>query len=115
MRIHLLRSLHLHLFTRWLESSAADTLHQASLFPHSFLSQVSADANPLLQQGQYQHTAPHADSHGVVGTDEVIQGAKLEPLEGQGHQATQKSEGVDDESVDTARIEPVGSVREEIG
>ncbi|MCJ1388686.1 hypothetical protein MMC18_001535 [Xylographa bjoerkii] len=64
--------------------------------------------------GQYQHTAPHADSHGVVGTDETIQGSKLEPLERQGHEATEKSGGINDESVDTARIEPVGSVREEI-
>ncbi|OAP61267.1 hypothetical protein AYL99_03468 [Fonsecaea erecta] len=71
--------------------------------------------DPLGGAGQYQHTAPHADSQGAVGRDETIQGAKIEPLEGKGQQAaTTKSQGLDDETVDTARIDPVGSVREEM-
>ena len=65
--------------------------------------------------GQYQHTAPHADSQGVVGRDETVQGAKIEPLEGGlANQTAIKSSGLDDEAVDSARVAPMGSVREEI-
>ncbi|OQV05142.1 hypothetical protein CLAIMM_09928 [Cladophialophora immunda] len=69
--------------------------------------------------GQYQHTAPHADSQGSVGRDETIQGAKIEPLAGKGHAdvdahaGTKEDAGLDDETVDAARIDPLGSVREE--
>ena len=32
--------------------------------------------------GQYQHTAPHADSQGVIGTDETLGAARIRPLGG---------------------------------
>lgn len=64
--------------------------------------------------GQFQHPAPHADSQGVVGRDEAIQGAKIEPLEGNPTKGTAKSTGLDDEQIDSARIQPGGEVREEL-
>jgi hypothetical protein len=63
--------------------------------------------------GQYQHPEPHADSQGVVGRDEAIQGAKIEPLEGGRGTTTSKQPGLDDEHVDASRINPLGEVREE--
>lgn len=65
--------------------------------------------------GQYQHPAPHADSQGVVGRDEAIQGAKIDPLSGKENVSTTKSTGLDDEQVDASRINPMGEVREEMG
>ncbi|KIX96809.1 uncharacterized protein Z520_07529 [Fonsecaea multimorphosa CBS 102226] len=69
--------------------------------------------DPLGGAGQYQHTAPHADSQGAVGRDATIQGTKLEPLQGGKGSSSDKNPGLDDEVVDGARINPVGSVREE--
>ena len=54
----------------------------------------------------------HANSQGVVGRDETIQGAKIEPLEGRRGEATSKQSGFDDEQVDASRINPMGVVRE---
>ncbi|MCJ1248755.1 hypothetical protein MMC30_005974 [Trapelia coarctata] len=67
--------------------------------------------------GQYQHTTPHVSSGGVAGTDEAIQGAKIDPMapgDAEGKKAQGSGMGLEDEAVDAARIEPVGSVREEI-
>ncbi|EXJ72408.1 uncharacterized protein A1O5_04912 [Cladophialophora psammophila CBS 110553] len=69
--------------------------------------------DPLSGAGQYQHTAPHADSQGSVERAETIQGSKIKPPEGKGNQGTRKNAGLDDETVDMARINSVGSVREE--
>ncbi|KAL1652085.1 hypothetical protein SLS58_000209 [Diplodia intermedia] len=59
--------------------------------------------------------APHANSQGVVGRDDVFAGAKLAPLEGDkyGHTIA-KSSGLDDEAVDGSRINPLGEVREQM-
>ncbi|KAK5122886.1 hypothetical protein LTR85_003451 [Meristemomyces frigidus] len=65
-------------------------------------------------RGQFQHPASHADTQGVVGRDETVQGAKIEPLGGQVGEGTRKSEGLDDEVVDGARVAPLGEVREEM-
>ncbi|KAJ9621988.1 hypothetical protein H2203_006869 [Taxawa tesnikishii (nom. ined.)] len=70
--------------------------------------------DPIGGAGQFQHPAPHADSQGVVGRDEAIQGAKIEPLEGNPTKGTAKSTGLDDEQIDSARIQPGGEVREEL-
>ncbi|KAI1209054.1 uncharacterized protein F4807DRAFT_108775 [Annulohypoxylon truncatum] len=67
---------------------------------------------PLGGKGQHQHTAPHADSHGVVGTAEDIGKVKILPLENTSHEAQNPRTGLDDEAVDAARINPVGSVRD---
>ena len=48
-----------------------------------------------------------------MGRDETIEGAKIEPLEGNKH-AEGKGPGLDDEQVDAARIDPMGEVREEM-
>jgi hypothetical protein len=64
--------------------------------------------------GQYQHPLPHADSSGVVGTDETIHGSKIDPLSGKRNEPVDKSPGLSDEVVDTARIQPMGEVREEM-
>ena len=64
--------------------------------------------------GQYQHTAPHADTQGVVGRDEAVQGAKIEPLSGKEYETQLKGEGLDDEHVDASRVAPLGEVREEM-
>lgn len=69
--------------------------------------------DPLGGRGQYQHPAPHADSQGVVGRDNILQGAKIAPMEGGFKQAGCENQGLDDETIDGARIRPVGSVREE--
>ena len=62
--------------------------------------------------GQHQHTRPHADSQGSVGRDEVIQGAKIDPLGTVKGDEEAVAGGIDDEAVDAARIEPMGQVRE---
>lgn len=64
--------------------------------------------------GQYQHPEPHADSQGVVGRDETIAGAKIDPLAGKNKQAETELPGLDDENVDSSRIPPMGEVREEM-
>lgn len=56
---------------------------------------------------------PHANSQGVVGRDDVIAGAKIEPLASH-KMAGVPDQGLDDESVDAARIAPMGEVREEM-
>ncbi|OCL12801.1 hypothetical protein AOQ84DRAFT_311557 [Glonium stellatum] len=73
-----------------------------------------ARIDPLGGRGQYQHPAPHANSQGVVGRDNVLQGAKIAPMEGEYQKADRESQGLDDEAVDGARINPMGSVREEM-
>lgn len=65
-----------------------------------------------MVSGQHQHTAPHADSQGVVGTTENIGKAKIQPLDGGLREAQNPRTGIDDESVDAARINPLGNVRE---
>jgi hypothetical protein len=55
----------------------------------------------------------HADSQGVVGREEVLQGSKIAPLDGGLRQATQHTQGLDDEAVDAARLKPLGGVRED--
>jgi len=70
--------------------------------------------DPAGGRGQYQHPEPHADSQGVVGRDETIHGAKIEPLEGGRNTSTSKQPGLDDEQVDASRISPMGEVREEM-
>ena len=66
--------------------------------------------------GQYQHPEPHADSQGSVGREEVIQGAKIDPLAGgpdlEGGERAKS--GLDDENVDASRISPLGEVREQM-
>jgi len=73
-----------------------------------------ARTEPLGGAGQYQHTAPHADDEGVVGKDSVVQASKIEPLNEEVQQSVEHKDGLGDEAVDTSRIEPIGSVREEI-
>jgi len=65
-------------------------------------------------RGQYQHTEPHAQSGGVVGGDETVSGAKIDPLANESDAATRKNPGLDDETVDASRVEPMGEVREEM-
>ncbi|KAI2473567.1 hypothetical protein F4781DRAFT_427194 [Annulohypoxylon bovei var. microspora] len=67
---------------------------------------------PLGGKGQHQHTAPHADSHGVVGTAEDLGKVKIPPLESDSHEAQNPRTGLDDEVIDGARIDPLGSVGE---
>ncbi|KAI0147906.1 hypothetical protein F4776DRAFT_287957 [Hypoxylon sp. NC0597] len=67
---------------------------------------------PLGEKGQQQHTAPHADSQGVVGTDENIGKTKIQPLESGVNESQPPRTGLDDEAVDAARINPLGEVRE---
>ena len=45
-----------------------------------------------------------------------MEGAKIDPLSGDspGESGRAKNPGLDDEAVDSARIEPVGEVREEM-
>ncbi|KAI1382374.1 hypothetical protein F4677DRAFT_401779 [Hypoxylon crocopeplum] len=69
--------------------------------------------DPLGGKGQHQHTAPHADNQGVVGTTENIGKAKIQPLEGGAREPQYSRTGLDDESVDAARINPMGAVREQ--
>lgn len=66
------------------------------------------------QPGQYQHPEPHADSQGVVGRDEAIAGTKIDPLVSEFKEPQKKMPGLDDETVDVSRIEPMGEVREEM-
>ncbi|RYP56069.1 hypothetical protein DL769_009983 [Monosporascus sp. CRB-8-3] len=68
--------------------------------------------NPLGGKGQYQHPAPHADTQGAVGRDEDIAAARIEPLGGGPETSQRKNPGLDDEMVDKARTQPLGSVRE---
>jgi hypothetical protein len=68
----------------------------------------------LAHTGQYQHTLPHADSHGSVGRDETIQGSKIAPFDGKFKTAATTTGGLDDETVDASRIDPLGEVREEM-
>ncbi|KAI1414787.1 hypothetical protein F5Y13DRAFT_158312 [Hypoxylon sp. FL1857] len=68
--------------------------------------------NPLGEKGQHQHTAPHADSQGVIGTTENLGKTKIQPLEGAVNEAQPPRTGLDDEAVDAARINPLGGVRE---
>ncbi|KAF2748492.1 hypothetical protein M011DRAFT_476497 [Sporormia fimetaria CBS 119925] len=68
---------------------------------------------PLHSELKHHHTQlPHADSHGVVGHDDDIQQAKIAPFDGKVKQSTQHWTGLDDETVDAARITPMGEVRE---
>jgi hypothetical protein len=59
------------------------------------------------------HAAAHATT-GVIGRDGIIAGSKIEPLASieKRHSMSDTSQGLDDEAVDTARIEPMGEVRE---
>jgi len=50
----------------------------------------------------------------VVGRDETITGAKIEPLAGEFKVAQKKMPGLDDETVDASRINPMGEVREQM-
>ena len=85
------------------------------------LLRVDCRGPPTIQQankqrrepGQYQHIDAHADSQGVVGRDGAIAGAKIDPLAG-AKQAATTAQGLDDESVDSSRIQPLGTVREEM-
>jgi hypothetical protein len=63
--------------------------------------------------GHHQHPAPHADSSGVVGRDETIAGAKIDPFS-HNKQADIKLPGLRDKDIDASRISPLGEVREEI-
>ncbi|KAJ9634925.1 hypothetical protein H2199_008789 [Coniosporium tulheliwenetii] len=71
---------------------------------------------PLGGKGKYQHPMPHADTQGVTGRDEVLEGAKIPPMDAMMHKVAghPKSEGIDDEEVDAARAAPLGKVREEM-
>ncbi|KAI9659045.1 MAG: hypothetical protein M1821_002005 [Bathelium mastoideum] len=70
--------------------------------------------DPVGGAGQYRHPDSKADSQGVVGRDEAVQGSKIEPLEGKDHTFQAKAPGLDDEQVDGSRINPLGEVREEL-
>ncbi|MCJ1445681.1 MAG: hypothetical protein MMC23_006186 [Stictis urceolatum] len=71
--------------------------------------------DPLGSKGQYQHTAPHADSQGSVGRDDTIAGSKITPLEREqgSHTPQLKNPGLNDELVDSARSNPAGGVGEQ--
>ena len=75
-------------------------------------------AEAYLRPGHYQNPAPHADSQGSVGLDKNVQQAKIQPLAGQGEGTKVgtggEGTGLRDEDVDTARIAPMGEVREEM-
>jgi hypothetical protein len=66
----------------------------------------------LTNLGQGQHTAAHANSQGVIGRENALQGAKLEPLDSNVDPGNPVTQGLDDEAVDSARIDPMGTVRE---
>ncbi|KAF2138313.1 uncharacterized protein K452DRAFT_290900 [Aplosporella prunicola CBS 121167] len=55
------------------------------------------------------HHEAHANSQGVVGREDVFASAKIEPFEG--HRSAmykvEKSPGLDDEIVDSSRIDPL--------
>lgn len=63
--------------------------------------------------GHHLHAAPHATT-GCIGRDGIIAGSKIEPLASilKSHAMSDTSQGLDDEAVDTARIEPMGEVKE---
>jgi hypothetical protein len=48
-----------------------------------------------------------------VGTEGVIGKTKIDPLAGKVNEAQADAPGLNDETVDTARIMPLGEVREE--
>lgn len=56
---------------------------------------------------------PHANSQGVIGREDIVQGAKIAPLDGEVKRTTEHGQGLDDETVDASRIRPLGEVREE--
>jgi hypothetical protein len=68
----------------------------------------------LFFTGQYQHPAPHA-TIGAVGRDGTVGGSKIDPLAAKlkSNTSTDTHQGLDDEAIDTARIAPMGEVREE--
>jgi len=71
-----------------------------------------ARIDPLGGHGQHLHTAPHADSQGSIGRDQVVQGSKIDPLVPNLKTANDQPQGLDDEVVDGTRISPLGAVRE---
>ncbi|RYO81269.1 hypothetical protein DL766_007380 [Monosporascus sp. MC13-8B] len=74
-----------------------------------------ARIDPLGGGGQYRRPAPHADTGGAVGRDEDVGAARIEPLGGGGPEASRrKNPGLDDEIVDKARTQPLGSVRGQV-
>ncbi|OTB06032.1 hypothetical protein M426DRAFT_319399 [Hypoxylon sp. CI-4A] len=62
--------------------------------------------------GQQHHTASRADSQGVVRTTENIGKTKIQPLDSGANEAQDARTGLDDETVDASRINPLGGVRE---
>lgn len=62
---------------------------------------------------QHPHVEPHA-TLGSVGRDGTIDSSKIEPLAASLKQRRKSdtSQGLDDEAVDAARIEPMGEVRQ---
>lgn len=111
-----------------IDKSRANPLGGAGMFPFSSLLlyilkcilehrwKVITDAAALT--GQYQHPNPHADSSGVIGPDKNVEQAKIQPLSGQSDGTKTVLEGdqrgLTEEAVDSARIAPVGEVREEM-
>ncbi|KAI1780166.1 hypothetical protein F4818DRAFT_402025 [Hypoxylon cercidicola] len=90
-------------------STSHDDTDRGSAGSNRTVDQTRID--PLGGKGQRQHTAPHADSQGVVGTAENIGKSKIAPLEG-AKEAQIPRTGLDDEQVDASRINPLGRVKE---
>lgn len=68
-----------------------------------------------MGDSDHHHTNPHADSSGVIGREEYVEGSKIGVFDtAYKHRSrTQHETGLDDESVDRARIRPLGEVRED--
>ena len=94
-----------------MEIEAAAALGSNQL-PSQFISRLHSLTYSI---GQYQHTAPHADSQGSVGRDDTIAGSKITPLEREqgSHTPQLKNPGLNDELVDSARSNPAGGVGEQ--
>ena len=74
-----------------------------------------ARVDPLGGRDQHHHhTAPHADTQGAVGREEDVGAARIAPLDGGAAQQQRKNPGLDDEIIDGARTQPLGSVREPV-
>jgi hypothetical protein len=92
------------------ESCFSAASHHVSRALYSHFWAVSSSLLMLYQDHHIQ--APHADSQGVVGREDIIQSAKIEPMKKEMFERTEHTHGLDDETVDAARIPPMGEVRD---
>ncbi|KAI9838839.1 MAG: hypothetical protein M1819_004045 [Sarea resinae] len=101
---------------------APDVKSNVAHDPSSDRGAVGSDTNidesriePLGGRGHYQHPLSHANAGGATGRDEDISGTKIDPLRaGVKHNHQSMMQGLDDQEVDAARIQPMGEVRDEM-